>query len=70
MEGLLIAFMAAVVGLLWSISSNVKEIKSQLKVEAYERQGLFQKPLKRWSGKGPEVTQPLPKVPERNSGRD
>lgn len=70
MEGLFVAFTAAVVGLLWSISSNVREIKSQLKVEACERQGLFQKPLGSRNGKGPEITQPLPKVTERDSGRD
>ena len=64
------AFMAAVIGLLWSISSSVKEIKKQLKVEAYERQGLFQKPLGSRNGKGPEITQPMPKVAQRDPGRD
>ena len=70
MDGLFVAFTAAVVGLLWSISSNVKEIKNQLKIEAYERNGLFQKPLKRRGGKGPEVAKPLPKVAPGNEGRD
>lgn len=70
MDGLFMWFMAAVVGLLWSISSSVKEIKNHVKIEAYERNGFFKKPFKRWNGKGAEITQPLPKVAERDPGRD
>lgn len=62
-------FMAVVVGLLWSINSNVKDLKKQIKVEAYERNGFYKKPFRRKS-KSAEITQPLPKIAEGDSGRD
>ena len=70
MEGLFVAFMASVVGLLWTISSDVKKVKQQLTIEAYERNGFFKKPSERWKRPSPEVTQPLPKVSPRDKGRD
>ena len=70
MEGLFVAFMVAVVGLLWSISSDVKQVKQQLTVEAYERNGFFKKPSKHWKSKCPEVTQPIPKVGEAGGNEE
>lgn len=63
-------FMAVVVGLLWSINSNVKDLKKQIKAEAYERNGFYKKPFDRRKSKSAEITQPLPKIAEGDSGRD
>lgn len=70
MENLFLWFMAAVVGLLLAIRSDLKEIKNQITVKTYERNGLFKKPLRSRPRKGPEVAKPETEVPRGDSGRD